>query len=480
MIRGIFLMCLLLPILGTSAQGAPARIALVIGNSDYEHAPLKNPLNDAALMTATLRDVGFEVFDYANVNRRELKRAFSSFGKRVSEAGRDTISLVYYSGHGAQVRGENYLIPISSIIEDELDVDIEGIRASSLMGTLEEAKPALSIVILDACRNNPFKSSSRSANRGLAKTDAPTGTLLAYSTAPGQLAEDGSGSNSAYTKALSLAIRSPGAKVEEVFKRVRIEVMTRTLDEQVPWESSSLIGDFYFVEEATSVKPTTQIAPAPAIVPIVEIEYWKSIANSNDVALYQVYLDRYPEGLFQGIAEQRVASMNAASNAKPANNGEKITPAIVPIVEIEYWKSIATNNDVALYQVYLDRYPRGLFQGIAEQRIASLKAAEHAKTANNGTWTGAGIAKGACEVNRFKLKLKVDGRKVTGMADIQSYGFWPLTGSIDLEGKLKARLKVDDTTVYFSGTAKDAVLTGKWDATEVGCAGPFTATLMKR
>ena len=134
------------------------------------------------------------------------------------------MSLVYYSGHGAQVRGEGYLIPVGSVIKDDLDVDSE---------------------ILDACRNNPVKSSSRSAIRGLARMDAPTGTLLAYSTAPGQLAEDGSGANSPYTKALSLAIRTPGAKVEEAFKKVRIEVMTRTLDEQVPWESSSLTGDFY-------------------------------------------------------------------------------------------------------------------------------------------------------------------------------------------------------------------------------------------
>ena len=417
MIRGIFLVCLLFPILGTSAQGAPARIALVIGNGDYEHAPLKNPINDATLMAATLRSVGFEVFDYSNVNRRELKRAFSRFGKRVSEAGRDTVSLVYYSGHGAQVRGENYLIPVSSIIEDELDVDIEGVRASSLMRTLEDAKPALSIVILDACRNNPFKSSSRSANRGLAKMDAPTGTLLAYSTAPGQLAEDGSGSNSAYTKALSLAIRTPGAKVEEVFKRVRIEVMTRTLDEQVPWEASSLIGDFYFVEGATSVKPATQIVPAPAIAPIIEIEYWKSIATSNDAALYQVYLDRYPEGMFQGIAEQRVASLNAA---------------------------------------------------------------EHAKTANNGAWVGTAIAKGACEVNRLSLKLKIDGKKVSGMVDAPTYGPWHLTGSIDLEGKLKAKVSAADVKIDFSGTAKDFVLTGKWNALAHNCSGPFTAKLIKK
>ena len=131
---------LLLPLLAHSVQGAPARIALVIGNGDYEHAPLKNPVNDAALMATTLRGVGFEVLDYSNVNRRELKRAFSRFGKRIEEAGRDTVSLVYYSGHGAQVRGENYLIPVGSVIEDELDVDIEGVRATSLLRVLEEAK----------------------------------------------------------------------------------------------------------------------------------------------------------------------------------------------------------------------------------------------------------------------------------------------------------------------------------------------------
>ena len=305
MLRVIFLVLLFLPILANSVQGAPARIALVIGNGDYEHAPLKNPVNEAALMASTLRGVGFEVLDYSNVNRRELKRAFSRFGKRVAEAGRDTVSPVYYSGHGAQVRGENYLIPVGSIIEDELDVDIEGVRATSLLRTLEDAKAALNIVILDACRNNPFKSSSRSASRGLAKMDAPTGTLLAYSTAPGQLAEDGSGANSAYTKALSLAIRTPGAKVEEVFKKVRIEVMTRTLDEQVPWESSSLTGDFYFVGGATGAEQEVQVVSKLVNDNNVEIEYWKSIATSNDVALYQTYIDQYPVGLFKSIADQR-------------------------------------------------------------------------------------------------------------------------------------------------------------------------------
>jgi uncharacterized caspase-like protein len=310
MIRGAFLVLLLLPMLSTSAQSAPARIALVIGNGDYEHTPLKNPVNDAALMTTTLKGAGFEVMAYVNLDRRELKRAFLRFGDRIKEAGNDTVSLVYYAGHGAQVNGENYLIPIGSLIEDERDVDIEGIRASSLLKTLEDANATLNIVILDACRNNPFKTSSRSSLRGLAKMDAPTGTLLAYSTAPGQVAEDGVGSNSAYTKALSLAIRRPGATVEQVFKRVRIEVMSRTSDKQVPWESSSLTGDFYFSGSGTTQQAPVAVAPAtqPAQQVNLEAMFWQSIQGSDDAGDYEAYLEQYPKGSFAALARFKAKS----------------------------------------------------------------------------------------------------------------------------------------------------------------------------
>ncbi len=303
------------------------------------------------------------------------------------------------------------------MIEDEHDVDIEGVRATSLLRVLEEAKAGLNIVILDACRNNPFKSSSRSASRGLAKMDAPTGTLLAYSTAPGQLAEDGSGANSAYTKALSLAIRTPGAKVEEVFKRVRIEVMTRTLDEQVPWESSSLTGDFYFVEGATGAKPDVQVASQPTSVPTVEIEYWKSIATSNDAKLYQTYIDQYPAGLFKSIAEQHVASLNAAA---------------------------------------------------------------HAKTANNGRWIGVSKAHAGCDIGFFDLDIKIEGKKVSGLAKIPDAGNWSLSGSLDLDGKFKAKVFGGEFSIILAGTAKNAVLKGKWYTLGVvsgRCAGTFTAKL---
>ncbi len=323
----------------TSVQSAPARIALVIGNSDYENAPLKNPVNDAALMASTLKGVGFEVMAHVNLDRREMKRAFLSFQRRIKEAGSDTVSLVYYSGHGAQVNGENYLIPVGSLIADEYDVDIEGVRASSLLKTLDDANAALNIVILDACRNNPFQSSSRSAHRGLAKMDAPTGTLLAYSTAPGQVAEDGSGSNSAYTIALSLAIRMPGAKVEEVFKRVRIEVMTRTLDQQVPWESSSLTGDFYFSGNTTTTQAPVAAAPATLAAPVVDKEtiFWQSIQDSEDAGDFKAYLQQYPDGSFAALARFKVKKYQETAVASQRSIENKCREGLIAALASHTW-----------------------------------------------------------------------------------------------------------------------------------------------
>jgi len=352
-----FSLLLLLP-LAFSVQAAPARIALVVGNGDYEHAPLKNPANDAALMTTTLKSAGFEVMSHMNLDRRELKRAFLRFGDRVKETGTDTVSLVYYAGHGAQVNGENYLIPIDSQIEDELDVDIEGIRASSLLNILEDANAALNIVILDACRNNPFKSSSRSAHRGLAKMDAPTGTLLAYSTAPGQVAEDGIGSNSTYTKALSLAMRRPGATVEQVFKRVRIEVMSRTSDEQVPWESSSLTGDFYFSGGATPAPVATAPAIQPAPQVNLEAMFWESIQGSEDADDYQAYLTQYPIGSFVALARVKVKKLGRieAKRVAKLEEGRLLAPAPAPklVSSKQVFRSQEALQVLGLYSGKLD------------------------------------------------------------------------------------------------------------------------------
>lgn len=345
---------------------ASQRIALVIGNSDYENAPLANPVRDAALMAETLRSVGFDVLEYNDLDRRDLTKAFLAFGRKLEEAGKEATALVYYAGHGAQVNGENYLIPVGARIEEEIDVEIEGVRASSLLRTLRKAKSTLNIVILDACRNNPFESGSRSAQTGLAKMDAPTGTLLAYSTAPGKVAEDGNGKNSTYTKALARAIKTPGAKVEEVFKTVRVNVVDRTQGRQVPWESSSLTGDFIFQEKLPEPEPVVTASTSAVDTTQIEIEYWKSIATSTDPALFEAYMAEYPDGVFKSIAEQRVASLNAALVQPQQDDGFAREQAV--------WNSIKDSGSIGMLNGFLESYPDGIYATIARATIANLES----------------------------------------------------------------------------------------------------------
>jgi hypothetical protein len=217
--------------------------ALVIGNSAYESAPLANPQNDARAMASALAELGFEVDQRTNVDQREMKRAIRDFGQRIALGG---VGLFYFAGHGMQVGGNNYLIPTKADIQKEVDVDLEGVRVDSVLTEMDAAQNRLNMVILDACRNNPFQRSFRSAARGLAFTEAPNGTLIAYATAPGSVAADGDGENGIYTGALLRNLKVPGVTVEQMFKTVRVQVRNATGGAQTPWESSSLTGDFYF------------------------------------------------------------------------------------------------------------------------------------------------------------------------------------------------------------------------------------------
>jgi|GEM_PF-3424319 len=251
-----------------SAAFATERFALVIGNSAYATAPLPNPVNDADLMAETLAGLGFQVKLHKDLARRDMRRAIVDFGQSLEEAPKGSVALIFYAGHGIRIDGENYLIPVDAEISDPLDVKIEGVQASTVLETLNRYE-GLNIVVLDACRNNPFEGGTRSGGGGLARMDAPTGTLVAFSTAPGRVAEDGEGRNSPYTHALVRSMQIPGMKVEDVFKRVRIEVLERTSKRQLPWESSSLIGDFYFTGppvagETPVLQPVQPVQPQPA------------------------------------------------------------------------------------------------------------------------------------------------------------------------------------------------------------------------
>ena len=236
------------------------RLALVIGNSDYKTSPLKNPVNDALDMANALKKLGFAVLLKTDADQRTMERSIRDFGNKLKSGG---IGLFYFSGHGLQVYGRNYLVPVNAKIESPSDVKYEGVDAGRVLGKMEDAGNDLNIIILDACRDNPFARSFRSSERGLAKMDAPTGSILAYATAPGSVAADGSGRNGLYTSKLLKYMMTPGLPIERVFKNVRIEVMNESKKLQVPWESSSLTGDFYFVGAHSTDAAVPLTSPPP-------------------------------------------------------------------------------------------------------------------------------------------------------------------------------------------------------------------------
>ncbi len=252
----LFLTCLLLSGLcfaATASAATERRVALVIGNGQYDTGRLKNPVNDATDMAAALQRLGFTVVLKKNARQQDMEEAIEDFGNRLKRGG---VGLFYYAGHGVQVAGVNYLIPIGARINKESDVRFHAVDAGKVLAEMENANNGLNIVILDACRDNPFARSFRSSSRGLAiVSNAPAGTFISYSTGAGQVARDGEGRNSPYTATLIQYMKEPGLAIEEVFKGVRQKLRRET--GQVPWELSSLEGRFYF-------RPGRAVDSAPA------------------------------------------------------------------------------------------------------------------------------------------------------------------------------------------------------------------------
>ncbi len=249
-----------------SASGArQRRLAVVIGNSEYEKSELKNPVNDAKAMARLLRRLDFEVELVENGGRRSMVTMMNDFGRKLRQA---DVGLFYYAGHGIQVKGRNYLIPVDAVLETEADVEFEALDLGRVLSKMEDARCPLNIVVLDACRDNPFARSFRSTSKGLALVDAPRGTLLAFATAPGSVAADGVGRNGVYTKHLLANIERPDLSIEEVFKQVRIGVVDDTGGQQTPWESSSLMGSFHFQPDVDTQNRASTRAPSPPPAPV--------------------------------------------------------------------------------------------------------------------------------------------------------------------------------------------------------------------
>ncbi len=302
------LMILFVITISFHAYSAPPRVALVIGNNAYKDSPLKNPVNDARLVAETLQKLDFEVMEYTDIDQKSMKRAIQDFGDKLDEVGREAVGLFYYAGHGIQVNGENYLIPVNAAIERERDVDIEAVNANHILRVLDYARTRINFVIMDACRNNPFARSFRSAVRGLARMDAPRGTLIAYATAPGDVARDGDGANSPYSQALAEAMQQSDLQVEQMFKIVRRRVMADTQNSQVPWEASSLTGDFYF-SQTRSEKAQAPKLPVSLAAIDKETLFWQSIKGSESAEDFEEYQRQFPDGVFAGLAENKLRAL---------------------------------------------------------------------------------------------------------------------------------------------------------------------------
>ncbi|MBR1277958.1 caspase family protein [Bradyrhizobium sp. AUGA SZCCT0283] len=298
-------------LLGTHSASAESRLALVIGQSAYRSVPaLPNPANDARAVTQLLTDSGFEVSTAADLSQNQMREAVSDFAGKVAAKGADTVALVFYAGHGLQIDGENFLVPVDIDPKREADIPIQAVRLNDILNTLTSVPSKMRILMLDACRNNPFPD-LKTAGGGLALVDAKVGapgTFLSFSTSPGAVAEDGSGSNSPYTNALLAAGKEQNIPIEETFKRVRLAVNKVTEGRQTPWDSSSLTEDFRFSGASVA-------GPKPAAAPKKSVAEWtrdlkgKPVEVANELIVADGTDESYEAfaGLFPQTALGRLA-----------------------------------------------------------------------------------------------------------------------------------------------------------------------------
>ncbi len=284
------------------------RLALVFGNDDYAHAPkLHNAVNDANDLARVLTELGFEVYRFTNADLRQMETGISAFVEKLRPG---DVAFFHFSGHGIQIDGENYLIPIDFRLSDEASVKYDAYSASKLHDRLAGAGARLNIVVLDACRNNGFRR-TRSVASGLAAMHAAEGSFIAFSTSPGETADDNpSGGNGLFTSYLLEALQQPGQDLDGVFNDVREKVYQASGKRQLPWSSSSVIGEFHFRREQPEPLPLSSAERSLEI----ELTYWNSIKDSENPALFEAYLTEHPEGSFRTLANIKLQELRGAAS----------------------------------------------------------------------------------------------------------------------------------------------------------------------
>lgn len=337
-IRIVFFSLSLFILITTPAHTATERrTALVIGNSNYADGRLKNPVNDATDIAATLKSLGFSVTLKKDTDLHEMKDEIDKFGDSLKKGG---VGLFFYAGHGIQVGGNNYLIPVRAKIKNEKMVEHEALDVNRLLSILDNAGNSVNIVMLDACRDNPITRSFRSTSRGLAIISRqPPGTLISYSTGANQVAADGDGRNSPYTAALLQYMKTPGLPVEQVFKRVRNRVVVNTQGKQEPAEYTMLREDFYFIPQAIKLTNLTDVPSySTKEVPDSNTDanandhtFWNSVKNSKNPDELRAYLEQFPSGIFASLANTRLKALEKGDS--PSLSGKAAVLTVTPSKE---------------------------------------------------------------------------------------------------------------------------------------------------
>lgn len=281
----------------TAAQGNQ-KLALVIGNADYKSSPLRNPVNDARAMSAKLKSLGFDVIEFENLQQKQIGKVLREFRGQLKEG---AVAVFFYAGHGLQVNGVNYLPAVDAEIESEDDIPLQSLDVNAVFKVMADAKTRLNLVFLDACRNNPYTRSFRSSEGGLAKVNAPSGTLISFATRPGSVARDGDGKNGLYTQNLLSAMDAENVPIEQVIKRVVSGVKKASNGAQEPWIEGSIEGEFYFRGGAQTPE-------------MIERTFWESIKASSVKADFDTYLSRYPNGQF--VDQAQAAKLRLEKSAR--------------------------------------------------------------------------------------------------------------------------------------------------------------------
>ena len=302
---------------------ASGRVALLIGNNAYPSSPLRNAANDSRDLAAALRELGFKTIVKENTTRAEMIAALQEFGKALDGA---EAALFFYAGHAMQFKDRNYLIPIDAVMGSEDDVTFFSVEVGQVFDRMERARTRFNFVILDACRDNPFRDTFKVSATGLAQMSGPSGTLIAYATAPGATAADGFGRNGIYTGHILQNIKVPDMPVEVLFRKVREGVERDTKRLQTPWELSSIKGDFVFNATGRAASAGNGQAPSGPSADVsaqFELQFWKSVQDSSRAGDIQAYLDKYPNGVFAPLARSRIDALLGRSRVATAPAPEK-------------------------------------------------------------------------------------------------------------------------------------------------------------